>query len=125
MLDGTAARSGGSTRYKWAGYALGFSIGGFFDGILLQEWDAASGKLIGPVTNIYKGTSLGLVEGPHGHVGTDHPLQVGRACLLPSDQHRQGGDEKQPDAAPALVHEGSQRPALALWALWQHGRLRG
>jgi uncharacterized membrane protein len=37
MLDGTAARSGGSTRYKWAGYALGFSIGGFFDGILLHQ----------------------------------------------------------------------------------------
>jgi xylan 1,4-beta-xylosidase len=46
------------------------SIGGqpkapAFDGILLQEWDAASGKLVGPVSNIYKGTSLGLVEGPH------------------------------------------------------------
>ena len=26
-----------SSRYRWAGYALGFSIGGFFDGILLHQ----------------------------------------------------------------------------------------
>ena len=36
-----------------------------FGGILLQEWDAKAGKLIGPVTNIYHGTERGLVEGPH------------------------------------------------------------
>lgn len=46
------------------------SIGGApkvpaFDGIVLQEWDAQQRKLVGPVTNIYKGTQLGLVEGPH------------------------------------------------------------
>jgi xylan 1,4-beta-xylosidase len=46
------------------------SIGGqplapAFDGILLQEWDAESRRLVGPVTKIYRGTSRGLVEGPH------------------------------------------------------------
>ncbi len=38
-----------------------------FDGILLQEWDAQAGRLVGPVRNIYPGTELGLVEGPHIH----------------------------------------------------------
>ena len=36
-----------------------------FDGILLQQWDAETRQLAGPVTNIFKGTALGLVEGPH------------------------------------------------------------
>jgi xylan 1,4-beta-xylosidase len=36
-----------------------------FDGILLQEWDAKAKKLVGPIKNIYPGTDLGLVEGPH------------------------------------------------------------
>ena len=35
-----------------------------FDGILLQEWSPEKG-LIGSVTNIYDGTSLGLTEAPH------------------------------------------------------------
>jgi len=36
-----------------------------FDGILLQEWDAQAGKLVGPVENVFRGSPLGLVEGPH------------------------------------------------------------
>ena len=36
-----------------------------FDGILLQEWDPFSRTLVGPVRNIFAGSSLGLVEGPH------------------------------------------------------------
>lgn len=36
-----------------------------FAGIVLQEWDHASGKLIGPRKNIFLGTELDLVEGPH------------------------------------------------------------
>lgn len=36
-----------------------------FDGILLQEWDPRSRRLVGPVKNIFPGSSLGLVEGPH------------------------------------------------------------
>lgn len=36
-----------------------------FAGILLQEFDAAKQALVGPIKNIFKGTELGLVEGPH------------------------------------------------------------
>lgn len=36
-----------------------------FSGILLQEYDPESGRLVGPIANIFKGTPLGLVEGPH------------------------------------------------------------
>ncbi len=36
-----------------------------FNGILLQEFDRAAGRLVGPVKNIYRGTELGVVEGPH------------------------------------------------------------
>jgi hypothetical protein len=36
-----------------------------FDGILLQEWDAKEKRLKGPVKNVFRGTPLGLVEGPH------------------------------------------------------------
>jgi len=35
-----------------------------FDGILLQEWSPENG-LVGPVKNIYAGTSRGLTEAPH------------------------------------------------------------
>lgn len=36
-----------------------------FSGIVLQEFDLQQRKLIGEVKNIFQGTSLGLVEGPH------------------------------------------------------------
>ena len=36
-----------------------------FAGIALQEYDQAQQKLVGPIKNIYKGTDLKLVEGPH------------------------------------------------------------
>ncbi|MDQ2076985.1 glycoside hydrolase family 43 protein [Marinimicrobium sp. ABcell2] len=36
-----------------------------FGGILIQEFDAEKGALVGPVTNIFRGSELGLVEGPH------------------------------------------------------------
>ena len=36
-----------------------------FNGILLQEFDRNEGRLVGPVTNIFRGTALGVVEGPH------------------------------------------------------------
>jgi xylan 1,4-beta-xylosidase len=36
-----------------------------FNGILLQEFDRATGKLVGEVKNIFQGTELGVVEGPH------------------------------------------------------------
>jgi len=36
-----------------------------FSGIVLQEFDAEEGRLVGPKKNVYPGTDLGLVEGPH------------------------------------------------------------
>jgi len=36
-----------------------------FAGILLREWDHASGSLTGPERLIFTGTSLGATEGPH------------------------------------------------------------
>src|SRR5262249_18156614 len=36
-----------------------------FDGILLQEWDPKTRKLVGPIKTIYRGSDHGLGEGPH------------------------------------------------------------
>ncbi len=36
-----------------------------FSGILLQEFDAATRQLVGPITKIFRGSDIGLVEGPH------------------------------------------------------------
>lgn len=36
-----------------------------FNGILLQEYDHEAKQPVGPVKNIYRGTELGVVEGPH------------------------------------------------------------
>ena len=36
-----------------------------FAGILIQEYDPAQQKLIGEIKNIFTGTPIGLVEGPH------------------------------------------------------------
>jgi len=36
-----------------------------FGGILLQEYSEKEKKLVGPITNIFKGTEIGMVEGPH------------------------------------------------------------
>ncbi|WDR07328.1 glycoside hydrolase family 43 protein [Devosia rhodophyticola] len=64
-----------------------------FAGIALQEFDAKVGKLVGPIKNIYKGTDLKLVEGPHlykrngwyylltaeGGTGYDHAITFARS----------------------------------------------
>jgi xylan 1,4-beta-xylosidase len=36
-----------------------------FGGILLQEYDPARRRLVGPIRNIFAGTSLGVTEAPH------------------------------------------------------------
>ncbi|KAF6830003.1 Beta-xylosidase [Colletotrichum plurivorum] len=36
-----------------------------FAGIVLQEFDPKVGKLVGPKKNVFRGTELALVEGPH------------------------------------------------------------
>ena len=37
----------------------------FFGGIVIQEFSEKEGRLVGPVVNIFEGTSLGITEGPH------------------------------------------------------------
>ena len=64
-----------------------------FAGIALQEWDPKAGKLIGERKNIFTGTDLELVEGPHlykrngwyylltaeGGTGYDHAVTFARS----------------------------------------------
>jgi xylan 1,4-beta-xylosidase len=64
-----------------------------FFGIQLQEWDAASGRLVGPAKSIFAGSPHGLVEGPHlfkrggwyylttaeGGTGYDHAITMARS----------------------------------------------
>lgn len=67
-----------------------------FDGILLQEFDPAERRLTGPILNIFPGSPLGLVEGPHlfkrngwyylttaeGGTGYDHAVTIARSRTL-------------------------------------------
>jgi len=76
-----------------------------FAGIALQEFDPAAGKLVGPIKNIYQGTDLKLVEGPHlykrngwyylltaeGGTGYDHAVTFARSRTI------DGPYETQPD----------------------------
>lgn len=64
-----------------------------FGGILLQEYDAKAGKLVGGVKNIFAGSPHGLTEGPHlfkrdgwyyltvaeGGTGYDHAVTMARS----------------------------------------------
>jgi xylan 1,4-beta-xylosidase len=64
-----------------------------FDGILMQEWDAKTGKLFGPKHIIYNGSPQGLEEGTHifkrngtyyltiaeGGTGYDHCVTMARS----------------------------------------------
>jgi xylan 1,4-beta-xylosidase len=51
---------------KWyVSMLLDHRRGKTFGGIILQEFDIEKGNLIGPVHEIFKGSSLGLTEGPH------------------------------------------------------------
>jgi hypothetical protein len=62
-------------------------------GIVLQEYDATQGKLVGPITNIFQGSSLGLAEGPHLYRrdGTTCWLQKAEpVCAMQSPWRDQG-----------------------------------
>ncbi|KAH8175122.1 glycosyl hydrolases family 43 domain-containing protein [Sarocladium implicatum] len=64
-----------------------------FAGIALQEFDPKAGKLVGPRKNVFQGTELALVEGPHlykrngwyymltaeGGTGYDHAATLARS----------------------------------------------
>jgi len=76
-----------------------------FSGILLQELDPQSKTLVGPIHKIWKGTSIGLVEGPHlykkdgwyyllcaeGGTEYEHAVSVARSRTLtgPYETHPQ------------------------------------
>lgn len=67
-----------------------------FAGILLQEYDHAARRLVGPVRNIFPGSSHGLVEAPHlfkrggwyylttaeGGTGYDHAVTMARSRTI-------------------------------------------
>ncbi|MEY9197071.1 beta-xylosidase [Sinorhizobium fredii] len=72
---------------------------------MLQEWDERTRKLVGPVKNIFAGSPLGLVEGPHlfkrdgwyylttaeGGTGYDHAVTMARSRTIdgPYEVHPQ------------------------------------
>jgi xylan 1,4-beta-xylosidase len=76
-----------------------------FDGILLQEWDPQTKALTGPIKNIFPGSPLGLVEGPHlfkrngwyylttaeGGTGYNHAVTMARSRAIhgPYEMHPQ------------------------------------
>ena len=67
-----------------------------FRGILIQEFDVEAKSLVGPVRNIYTGTTAGYTEGPHiyrrgdyyylmaaeGGTGFGHQITIARAISL-------------------------------------------
>jgi xylan 1,4-beta-xylosidase len=76
-----------------------------FDGIVLQEFDADAGKLVGDITTIFKGSDLGLTEAPHlfkrgeyyylttaeGGTGYEHAVTLARSKSItgPYELHPQ------------------------------------
>jgi xylan 1,4-beta-xylosidase len=88
-----------------------------FAGILLQEYDAKEQTLIGPIRNIFRGTSLGFTEGPHlyryggryylltaeGGTGHDHAATMARSNTI------EGPYEVDP-ANPILTSVGNDSP---------------
>jgi xylan 1,4-beta-xylosidase len=67
-----------------------------FGGIACQEFDVASGQLVGPIHNIFRGSATGMTEGPHvykrdgyyycmvaeGGTGYAHAATLGRSTSL-------------------------------------------
>ncbi|MBX3567982.1 MAG: glycoside hydrolase family 43 protein [Rhizobiaceae bacterium] len=89
-----------------------------FAGILCQEWDAAAGRLVGPLTNIFPGSAHGLVEAPHlykregwyylttaeGGTGYDHAVTMARSRSI------LGPYELHPDIHPITSKDSGQAP---------------
>jgi xylan 1,4-beta-xylosidase len=90
-----------------------------FAGILLQEWDAAAGRLVGEAKNVFRGSALGLVEGPHlfkrndwyymtvaeGGTGYDHAVTMTRSRHIagPYELHPQTHLITSKDAPDAIL----------------------
>jgi xylan 1,4-beta-xylosidase len=90
-----------------------------FAGILLQEYDPESQRLVGPVTNIFKGTKRRLVEGPHlyKHGGWYHLMtaeggtQHKHAVTMARSRRIDGPYELSPHT-PTLTSDGHQKLTL-------------
>lgn len=88
-----------------------------FLGIVMQEWDATTGRLVGPARNVFRGSYLGLVEGPHvfkrkgwyymttaeGGTGYRHAVTMARSRSIwgPYEMHPQVHLMTSKDAADA------------------------
>jgi xylan 1,4-beta-xylosidase len=90
-----------------------------FAGIVIQQYDTKQKKLVGPITNIFKGSPLGKTEGPHiyklngyyylltaeGGTGPEHAVTLARSKNL------MGPYEIQPDN-PVLTSRNDPNIAL-------------
>ncbi|MBT8221488.1 MAG: glycoside hydrolase family 43 protein [Bacteroidia bacterium] len=86
----------------------------FFGGIVMQEYDLVEKRLVGPVHHIFKGTSLGITEGPHlykiygyyylltAEGGTDY----GHAVTIARSENITGSYEMHPENP--ILHHGFQ-----------------
>lgn len=76
-----------------------------FAGILLQEYCPKTRKLIGPVTNIFRGSERGLVEGPHLYkrdgwyylLTAEGGTEYAHACTLARSRNIEGPYELHPE----------------------------
>lgn len=78
----------------------------FFGGTYLQEYDVEAQKLVGPIKQIFKGSKLGLTEGPHlykrngfyylltaeGGTGYDHAMTMARSKAIDGPYELMPGD---------------------------------
>lgn len=89
-----------------------------FDGILLQQWDPQSRRLVGEPVNIFKGSALGLVEGPHlfkrkgwYHLTTaEGGTGYGHAVTMARSRHLHGPYELHPLVHPITSKDHPQAP---------------
>ncbi|MFC5449862.1 glycoside hydrolase family 43 protein [Paenibacillus aestuarii] len=90
-----------------------------FAGVVLQEYSLKEQKLIGPITNIFRGTELKLTEGPHLYkyngyyylLTAEGGTQYNHAATMARSRNIQGPYEVDP-TNPILTSAG--RPDLAL-----------
>jgi xylan 1,4-beta-xylosidase len=77
----------------------------FFAGIVIQQYDPNTKTLVGPVTNIFKGSNIGTTEGPHIYKRNGYYYLItaeggtgqGHAVTLARSKNLLGPYEIQPD----------------------------
>ncbi|UQZ36141.1 glycoside hydrolase 43 family protein [Paenibacillus sp. PK3_47] len=90
-----------------------------FAGIVLQEYSAELGRLVGPVFPIYKGTELRLTEGPHLYrkdgwyylITAEGGTQYDHAVTVARSRNIEGPYETYPDN-PVLTSAGDKELKL-------------